>query len=84
MASFNMEMEMVWQRRSAIYTPVINRPSLNLTRYVPVKCLVWGCFQVADGEDVNPYFVVELESGMCTYAGIEQVRFIEEEDECCR
>ncbi len=80
MASMNIEMR--WQRRRATYLPIVDRPHLGLEAGVPVPCRVWGCYQVAEDEDINPYFVIELESGKCTYAAIDQVQFIEEGDEC--
>lgn len=76
------EMNLVWPRRRAIYTPLVDRPSLDLTAGEAVMCRVWGCYQVNDGEDVNPYFVIELENGKCTYAAPEQIQFIKEDDEC--
>lgn len=80
MAGLNIEI--VWQRRRAIYTPPIDRPNYGITKGQEVACSVWGCFQVNDGEDINPYFVVELENGQCTYVAPEHLRFIKEEDEC--
>ena len=82
MANTPLEMEIVWQRRRAIYTPLVDRPALGLTKNTPVNCRVWGCYQVNDGEDVNPYFVIELESGRCTHASPEQIQFVKENDEC--
>ena len=79
MASYGWEI--AWQRRRALYTPLVDRPALGLTKGVPVNCSVWGCYQVSDGDDVNPYFVVELENGRCTHALVDQVQFIKEEDE---
>lgn len=78
----SLKVEIVWQRRRAIYTPLVDRPALSLTKGTSVECLVWGCYQVNDGEDINPYFVIELESGHCTLAQPEQIQFIKEEDEC--
>lgn len=75
-----LNMEIVWQRRRAIYTPVCNRPSLGLEKGVEYRCRVWGCYQVADGEDINPYFVIELENGRCTHAAPEQIVFTEEDE----
>lgn len=80
MAGINMEI--VWQRRRAIYRPRINRPQLGIEKGTEVPCRVWGCYQVNDGEDVNPYFVVELENGRCTHVSPEDIQFIKEEDEC--
>lgn len=76
------QIDIVWQRRRAIYTPLVDRPALGLTKGTPVNCRVWGCYQVHDGEDVNPYFVIELESGRCTHASPEQIQFVKEDDEC--
>ena len=75
-----LKMEMVWQRRRAVYTPIVDRPALGLIKGVPVNCRVYGCYQVNDGEDVNPYFVVELESGRCTHVSPENIQFVEEDE----
>ena len=74
--------EIKFQRRRAIYRPRVDRPALGIVKGTEVRCLVWGCYQVTDGEDVNPYFVVELESGRCTHVSPEDIQFIKEEDEC--
>ena len=76
------EIAIIWQRRRAYYTPCVDRPALGLQKGVPAECRVWGCYQVNDGEDINPYFVIELASGRCTHASPEQIQFIEEDDEC--
>lgn len=73
-----LNMEIVWQRRLAIYTPGVDRPALGLEKGKEYSCRVWGCYQVTDGEDVNPYFVIELNNGRCTHAAPEQIQFIEE------
>lgn len=78
----NCEIAIKHERRRAYYTPIVNRPALGLQKDVAVVCTVWGCYQVNDGEDINPYFVIELENGRCTHALIDQVQFIKEEDEC--
>lgn len=78
MATVNIEIKL----RPALYTPCVDRPELGLTKGVPVKCMTFGCYQVCDGDDVNPYFVLELESGRCTYALPEHIQFIKEDEEC--
>jgi hypothetical protein len=80
MAKFTIPLEVKY--RSATYTPPINRPKYNLKAGESVLVRVYGCYQVNDGEDINPYFVVELEDGRCTYAAPEHIQFIKEEDEC--
>lgn len=84
MAALNSTINIVYQRRRALYTPLVNRPTLGLVSGVAVWCRVHGCYQVADadGIDVNPYFVIELEDGRCTYASPECIQFVKEEDEC--
>lgn len=77
-----LNMEIVWQRRRAIYRPQVDRPQLGIKAETEVPCRVWGCYQVSDGEDINPYFVVELENGRCTHVSPENLQFIEEDDEC--
>lgn len=76
------EIEIKHERRRATYTPLVDRPALGLVKNTPVNCRVWGCYQVHDGEDVNPYFVIELDNGRCTHASPEQIQFIKEDDEC--
>ena len=78
----NATINVMHERRRAIYTPPINRPTLGLSIGIGVQCYVHGCYQVDDGEDVNPYFVIELEDGRCTYAAPENIQFIKGEDEC--
>lgn len=74
-----LQIDVVWQRRRALYTPSVDKPTLGLVRGEPVDCFVFGCYQVSDGEDVNPYFVIELANGQCTYALPEHIRFVDEE-----
>lgn len=74
--------EIVYQRRRAIYRPRVDRPALGIVKGTEVKCYVHGCYQVNNGEDINPYFVVELENGRCTHVAPEDLQFIKEEDEC--
>lgn len=65
-----------WVLRPAIYRPRVNRPNLNIVKDTEVHCHVWGCYQVDDGEgDVNPYFIVELQDGRCTYVAPEDIQF---------
>lgn len=82
MAIVATTIDIAYQRRRALYTPPINRPQYNLKAGESVLVHVHGCFQVDDGEDVNPYFVIELEDGRCTYAAPEYIQFIKEDNEC--
>lgn len=34
-----------------------------------------GLFQVADGDDIGPYFVIELGDGRVYYANVTEIRF---------
>ena len=72
-------LEMTWRMRRAIYTPRIDRPDIDIKKDTEVPCDVFGCFQVSDGEDINPYFIVELESGRCTYVAPEDIRFVDKD-----
>ena len=74
----NIEIDI--RRRSAIYTPRVDRPSIEITKGQRVLCEVWGCFQCNDGEDINPYFVVELHNGYCTYVSPEDIQFTREDE----
>lgn len=76
-----MSIKVTMERRKAIYTPTVDKPSLGIVKNIPVMVKVWGCYQVVDEDDVNPYFVVELEDGHCTYALPENIQFVYEEDE---
>ena len=38
---------------------------------------VLGLYQVADGEDVNPYFIVELQDGRVRYASPDEITFVD-------
>lgn len=72
-------MEITWQRRNAIYTPRVDMPNIGLTKGQRVLCEVWGCFQRMEGDGaMNPYFVVELLNGQCTYVAPEDIQFTRE------
>lgn len=76
----NCEIEIKYERRRAIYTPAFDRPALGLKKGVPVNCLVWGCYQAGDSDGMDIYFVVELGSGRCAHALIDQVQFIKDDE----
>lgn len=76
-----MSIVIKWELRKAIYRPRVDRPTLNITKGDEVPVKVHGCYPVADGDDVSPYFVAELEDGRCTYAAPEDIQFVYEEDE---
>ena len=63
--------------RPAIYTPACDRPKLDLKKGQEVCVDVFGIYQVSDGDDVDAYFVITLLNGRCTYAGVEEIRFID-------
>ena len=70
-----ISVNMTLKERPAVYTPKVNRPKLNLVKDVPVNVGVLGIYQIADGDDVDAYFVVVLPGGKCTYAGVEEIEF---------
>lgn len=74
-----MEMHIVLERRRAIYTPGMGKPELGLTAGVPVECRVHGCFQITEVDSAEPYFIIELEDGHCTYALPHHIQFIKED-----
>ena len=80
MANVPLTMEISYERRRAIYTPRVDRPEYGILKGIKVSVRVWGCYQVADGDDVNPYFVVELASGRTTYVAPEDLQFVKEEE----
>lgn len=67
--------------RKAAYTPSkLNAVKYNLVgRKVEVD--VFGLFQVKEDDDVDAYFVVELPNGSCCYARVDQIQFIDKEEE---
>lgn len=66
----------------ALYTPsVYNAAKYGLSTEAPTEVDVFGLFQVADGNDVDAYFVVKLHDGRCCYAGVTEIQFIQEVDE---
>lgn len=71
-----------FERRRAIYRPIVDRPALGIKKGDEVHCRVFGCYQVCDGEDINPYFIVELPNGRCTHVSPEQLQFVPEYDGC--
>lgn len=75
MASIDMTIK--WQRRCAEVTLNPCQASYNKLEVGTHKCHVLGLFQVADGEDVQPYFVCELDTGCNIYAAPPQVRFLD-------
>ena len=74
-----------WKGRITVEMPrrraeVTQNPSQAIYNNVKVgthPCHVLGLFQVADGEDVQPYFVCELDDGHNIYAAPPQVRFLD-------
>ena len=67
--------------RPAIYTPRRHRLNLGLTKGSPVDVDVFGIYQVADGEDVDAYFVIKLRNGQCAYAAVDDIRFTDMEEQ---
>lgn len=77
-----IDLTLRWPTRKAIYRPRVNRPNLGITKGTEVVCVSHGCFQVNDGaDDINPYFIVELEDGKLTYVAPEDLQFVERADE---
>lgn len=62
-------------RRSATVYVSRNAANFNNIEEGEHKCHVLGLFQVAQDEDVQPYFICELNSGQCIYADPVHVRF---------
>lgn len=70
------------EQRKALYWPSdFNAMKYNLSTTEPTVVGVFGIFQVAEEEDVDAYFVVELPNGMCCYANVTQIQFIEKKEE---
>lgn len=73
----SMDMTIKWQRRRAEVTLTPYQASYNNLEVGTYKCHVLGLFQVADGEDAQPYFVCELDNGCNICATPQQVRFLD-------
>lgn len=74
------QVTMSYERRRATFTLEYDRPSVGIKANEVVLCEVHGCFQCNDGNGgTNPYFVVELENGCCTYVSPERLTFIKED-----
>ena len=67
----------MWQRRRAEVTQNTNQAAYNKLAEGTHPCHVLGLFQVALDEDVQPYFVCELDDGRNIYADPTQVRFLD-------
>jgi len=67
--------------RKALYTPSkLNAVKYNLVGKT-VTVGVFGLFQIKEEDDIDAYFVVELPDGKCCYARVDQIQFIEKEEE---
>ena len=72
----DLDVNLNLRTRPAIYIAPCDRQHLNVKKGESYVCDVFGCFQCTDGEDdINPYFVIELPSGQCTYAAPENIIF---------
>ena len=68
--------------RPAIFTPGHDVPKHGLKKGESVRVDVFGLYQVKVAEDdVDAYFVVELQNGHCIYAAVNTIQFIDREDE---
>lgn len=69
--------------RKALYTPSkFNAAKYCLSTDEPTHVGVFGLFPVTEHNgDSDVYFVVELPDGRCCYANVDQIQFIEKEEE---
>ena len=68
--------EMKWERRPVAFVPRYDSEKLGYKRGEPVTAYALGLFQCSDDDSANPYFVVELENGKCTYVAPEDIQFL--------
>ena len=66
-----------WQRRRAEVTQNSSQAAYNKLEEGTHLCHVLGLFQVDEGEDIQPYFICELDDGRNIYALPPQVRFLD-------
>ena len=66
-----------WQRRRAEVTQNVQQATFNKLEVGTHPCHVLGLYQVADEDDVQPYFVCEMDDGRTIYAKPTQVRFLD-------
>ena len=72
-----IECSMNLSTRPARYTPKYDRKHLGIIGGETLSVDVFGVYQVAIDDEVDAYFVVMLPDGRCTYAGIEDVQFVD-------
>lgn len=72
--------EVYWQRRRATVTQNRWNALHNHLDEGEHTCHVLGLFQVANEDEVTPYFICEMNDGRCIYAEPTQVRFIDTDE----
>ena len=77
----DMDITIKWQRRRAIVTQNTHQAIYNKLTEGEHPCYVFGLFQVAEEDEVQPYFICELNDGRCIYASPEQIRFVDTDEE---
>ena len=72
----SIEVNMNLSGRPAYYRPnKYAATRLGVAEDSKLNVEVLGLFQVADGDDVEPYFVIELGDGRVCYAGVTEIQF---------
>ena len=67
-------------RKAILYPSSWHYNRLGLDQGVPVEVGVFGLFQCSENGESCPHFVVELPDGRCTYAQVDDIQFIKEEE----
>lgn len=67
-------------RKAVLYPSNWHHNRLGLEQWVPVEVGVFGIFQCSEDGESCPNFVVELPNGRCTYAQVDDIQFIKEEE----
>ena len=80
MASIDLPISFSWQHRRATIVLNAHQAAYNKLPSGTHLCHILGLFQVADEEDVNPYFICEMNDGRCIYADPTQVCFIDTDE----
>lgn len=80
MAQIAMSIKVEMPRRSAEVTQNAQQAAFNNVEIGIHKCHVLGIFQVAEDEEVQPYFICEMDDGRNIYATPPQVRFLDTAD----
>lgn len=64
--------------RPAVYRPnKFAAKRLGIEPDTEVNVTALGLYQVTDGDEAGPYFIIELEDGRCRYAAPDEIQFVD-------